>query len=764
MGSSLVIVESPAKARTINRYLGKGYTVKASMGHVRDLPKKELAVDVDNDFAPTYQLIDDKKKVVQELRRIAAKSDAIYIATDPDREGEAIGWHLVQLLEEKKAPKQVYRVLLEEITKPGIERAFANRQELDLDKVNAQQARRILDRLVGYKLSPLLWDKVRRGISAGRVQSVALRLVVDREREIEAFVTEEYWSITASLESDSPPPFDAKLHRKSGDEVKIGDENAAQAILGELQGAAWGVAKIDSKKRRRRPKPPFTTPQLQQAAYRRIGSSVRRTMMLAQQLYEGIDIGDEAPVGLITYMRTDSTRVADVAISEAREVIGKRFGAESVPNKPRVFKAGKAAQKAHEAIRPTSAARTPQAMKKYLDKDQYRMYELIWQRFVASQMADVLYDTTAVDIAAGDYTFRASGSILRFAGFLAAYADLEKKPDDDSEAASETDRLLPPLSEGDALKLLDIAPKQHFTQPPPCFSEATLVRELERNGIGRPSTYADILSKLRNRAYANVEDKRFHPSELGTTVTDLLVQNFGRILDINYTARVEERLDDIEAGKEGWVTALDRFWDRFTKELKTAEKEMRNVKREETPTEEVCDKCGKPMVIKFGRFGRFIACTGYPECKNTKKIAKGADGEDKDEDKPAPEPTGEKCPKCETGQLVRRTGRFGPFIGCGDFPKCRYIKPKTIGIKCPKCSNGDLSEKRTKKRRTFFGCTEYPDCDFATWRRPVPIACPTCKHPFLEIKKAKDLPDELVCPQEDCEYATEAAETIGVPE
>ena len=771
MGKSLVIVESPAKARTINRYLGKSFDVKASMGHVRDLPKKGLSVDIENGFEPTYAPIDDKKKIIGELKRAAKRAETIYIATDPDREGEAIGWHLVEMLDTTDKP--VIRVLLEEITKDGVKEAFDHPGELDIDKVEAQQARRILDRLVGYKLSPLLWDKVRRGISAGRVQSVALRLVVDREREIEAFVAEEYWSIKAHLEGDEPPTFEAELRRKDGDKIVVPEEKEALAILTDLgvaeptierdeedkifalasAGVEWPITKVEAKERKRKPQPPFTTSQLQQAAARRMNFPVRKTMRVAQQLYEGIDIGDEGSVGLITYMRTDSTRVSAQSQQEAKEVITSRYGEEFSLAKPRTFKAGKRAQEAHEAIRPTSAALTPDRLKKYLDKDQFRLYELIWTRFMASQMKDAVYDATSVDVevkgATSDatYLFRATGSVLKFAGFLAAYGDTEGDKD--------ASRLLPPLKEGQMLGCLELRPRQHFTQPPPRFSEASLVRELERNGIGRPSTYADILSKLRNREYVTVEDRRFTPTELGTIVVDLLVESFDRIMDIEYTAKVEDRLDLIESGKENWAKALDRFWKRFNSELTKADKEMRDVKREEIETDEVCEKCGKPMVIKWGRFGRFLACTGYPECKNTKQIKK--DGEIAETIEP--EPTGEDCPKCGK-PLLRRTGRFGPFVGCSGFPDCRYIQPKTTGVPCPQCGKGELAEKRTRKGRTFYGCEKYPDCDFATWKPPVPIACPECKHPFLELRRKKGQPNKMGCPNKECDYVTEAAETV----
>lgn len=774
MGKSLVIVESPAKARTINRYLGDAYEVKASMGHVRDLPKKGLAVDIEHDFEPTYKPISDKKKVISELRKSAKKADAVYIATDPDREGEAIGWHLLELLELDGTP--VFRVSLEEITASGVRRAFEHPADLDRHKVDAQQARRILDRLVGYKLSPLLWDKVRRGISAGRVQSVALRLVVDREREIEAFEPEEYWSILARLEGDEPPVFEAELRSRDGDKIdKIPDAEVARAILRGLgagdaeltkdehddfeplrsEGVEFSVASVEAKERKRRPKPPFTTSQLQQSAARRLRFSVRKTMTLAQQLYEGVEAGKDGSVGLITYMRTDSTRVSSESQKEAKKVISGVFGEQFASPKPRNYRSRKGAQEAHEAIRPTSVSRTPDQVKRFLDKDQYRLYELIWKRFVASQMKDALYDATTVDIDAVGrddghrvtYGLRATGSVLKFPGFLAAWSDAD---DPDRE------RQLPPLSDGQTLTCLALQPRQHFTQPPPRYSEASLVRELERNGIGRPSTYAEILSKLRNRDYVRVEKRRFHPTELGTIVVDLLVENFQRIMDVQYTAKVEDRLDLIEAGEEDWVGALQRFWNRFEKELGRAEEEMRNIKREEIETDETCEKCGQPMVIKWGRYGRFLACTGYPECKNTKQI-RGGNVEEGEVEVDEPEPIGEQCPKCGK-DLVRRIGRFGPFVGCSGFPDCRYIKPETTGVECPECGEGELVKKRTRKGRTFYGCDQFPKCKFATWNEPQDRPCPQCGNPYVEIRRRKKSADRLICPVKECDYSVEVEE------
>jgi DNA topoisomerase-1 len=619
MAKALVIVESPAKAKTINKYLGKNYIVKASLGHIKDLPKRDLAVDVDNGFRPQYEVIEGKKKLIQELKDAAKKVDSIYLAADPDREGEAICWHLQEELRPKKAidgggPK-IFRVMFNEITKKSIEKAFEKPTMVNEHLVDAQQARRVLDRLVGYKISPLLWDKVRRGLSAGRVQSVAVRVVVDREREIRAFVKREYWTLDASLAAKKSPLFDARLFRKGEDSAEITNQTDAEGLVADLDGAKFVVRAVGTKEKKRNPVAPFITSTLQQDASRKLRFSVKRTMMLAQQLYEGVEVGSEGSVGLITYMRTDSTRVSDDAVTEVREFISSRFGPQYLPEKPNIYKSKKDAQDAHEAIRPTSAMRTPEEMTPFLAEDQLRLYKLIWMRFVASQMNSALLDQTTIDtVATGkssvDYTFRATGSVMRFDGFLKVY---EEGKDQKDEEDDELKNKLPAVSEGEELKLRGLNPEQHFTEPPARYTEATLVKKLEADGVGRPSTYATILSTIQEREYVTKEGGKFKPTELGMVVTDLLLESFGDIFDVRYTARMEEELDEIEDGKLDWRAAMGDFYERFTKDLATAETHMTDIKRLEKPTDLTCEKCGKPLVVKWGQHGSFLACTGYPD-------------------------------------------------------------------------------------------------------------------------------------------------------
>ena len=811
MPKSLVIVESPAKAKTINKFLGKDYIVKASMGHLRDLPKARLGVDEADGFTPTYVIVADKKKkgVVADLKKAAATAENIYLAPDMDREGEAISFHLKEIL----APVSkagFYRVLFNEITKHAILEAFKHPTQIDEDRVFAQQARRILDRLVGYKISPLLWDKVRRGLSAGRVQSVALRMINEREKEIGIFEAVEYWSLAARLEGPKPPPFEARVAKVSGKKAELPDEQITTAIVDRVRAADWRVASVKAKEKKRNPPPPFITSQLQQAAAQRFGFAVRRTMMFAQRLYEGQEIGDRGTVGLITYMRTDSTRVADEALVAVRAYIAATHGKDHLPDKPRYFKARKGAQAAHEAIRPTSLDLPPAAVARYLEKTELKLYTLIWERFVASQMAPAVFDTTTVDIEAADCTFRASGSVLKFAGFLAARGESAgDKADTTDKADTATEEgLLPPLQEGQTLKLLGLDPKQHFTQPPPRFTEATLVKALEENGIGRPSTYAAIISTLYSRDYVAREDKQktFHPTELGILVSDLLVESFGDLINVEYTARMEEELDEIEEGRKNWVAALSEFNAKFTVDLERAKLEMTDVKRQEIPTKETCAKCEKPMVIKWGRFGRFLACTGYPDCKNTQEIASEtedgvvAEKHDVDEtcekcDKPMLVKRGrfgqflactgypdckntrkimvgedgkitskpdvlldEACPKCEA-KLAVKQGRYGEYTGCSGYPDCRYIKLQEVGVACPEenCA-GQIVVRRSKRGRTFYGCGEYPTCKFVTWSLPVARPCPECKGIYLLEKTTKRAGTEIYCPQENCSY-TVAVET-----
>jgi DNA topoisomerase-1 len=794
---SLVIVESPAKATTINKYLGKDYVVKASLGHVKDLPKSKLGVDPDNDFQPVYEEIKGKEKVIKELKTAAKSADRILLAADPDREGEAICQHLKEILDENKA--EIYRVLFNEITPKAIKYAVENPGRINQKVVDAQQARRILDRLVGYQISPLLWDKVRRGISAGRVQTVALRLIVEREREVLAFKPEEYWSITARLEGHQPPPFDAKLAKVKGKTAEVKNQAEADHILQNLEGATFGVDSVVTKEKKRYPVPPFTTSKLQQEAARKLRFTVKKTMMLAQRLYEGIELGEEGRIGLITYMRTDSTRISDEAMEMVRSYVSDVYTGPYLPEKPVIYKSKKDAQDAHEAIRPTFVGRTPDDLKGFLSDDEYKLYWLIWTRFVASQMNPAVYDQTSVEITAKDYLFRASGRVLKFDGFLKVYE--ETRDEDVKTPEDEEDITLPPLNQGETLKSLGITPRQHFTEPPPRFTEASLVKALEEKGIGRPSTYATILTTIQEREYVQKDQGKFRPTELGTVVTDLLVRHFEDIFDVQYTARMEEELDEVEEGKLTWVEALDEFYKKFQKDLKKASKNMENLKKQEIPTDQVCEKCGSPMVQKWGQFGSFLACSAYPECKNTKEIAKEETAAEKENGAPESEPepcencgkpmalkrgrfgqflacTGypeckttrkiasgggaprkpdvlldETCPQCKEAKLVVKDGRFGLFTSCSNYPKCKYIKPKTIGVPCPKSGcGGELIERRSKRGKVFYGCSKYPDCDFVLWNKPVSEQCPSCGAPYLIEKTTKREGTIRYCNEENCDY------------
>jgi DNA topoisomerase-1 len=801
MAKALVVVESPAKAKTINKYLGRNYKVVASMGHVRDLPKSKLGVDVDEGFEPSYEVIASRKKVLKELKDEARKADEIYVATDPDREGEAIGWHVAEELGSGNR-KKIRRLMFNEITKKGVLSALERPTQIDKKMVDAQQARRVLDRLVGYKISPLLWDKVRRGLSAGRVQSVALKLVCDREREIERFAPEEYWNLTARLAGPVPPEFDARLIKKGGANVKITNEAQASAAVADLKPARWVVESVTTKERRKGAVPPFITSKLQQASR----FPVKKTMMIAQQLYEGIELPGEGSVGLITYMRTDSTRVADQALAEVRELIGSTFGADYVPEKPTYYRAKADAQDAHEAIRPTSMQYPPETVRTHLTADQYYLYKLIWNRFVASQMPPALFDETTVDIAAGDYTFRAKGSVPKFAGWLAVYnqelvaptADERTGPGPDAASAEDEENgagLLPALSEGDELTLRELKPEQKFTQPPPRYSEATLVKALEENGIGRPSTYAQIISVIQTREYVNKVEGRFKPTMLGMMLVEkLLSPAFDDILDVNYTRELEEDLDKIEQGDSDYESTLASFYKKFQKDLKRAEKEMVNLKEGAEPVPPVaCEKCGKPMVIKAGRFGLFLACSGYPDCESTRELEAPEPGTEDIEETcencgrpmvvkrgrfgPFLACTGypeckttrklittkqgitaarpdqildEKCPKCGSN-LVLKHGRFGEFTACSNYPSCRYVKQKSTGVLCPK-DGGEIVERKSRRGKVFYGCANYPDCDFTLWNKPVPEKCPDCGAPFLVEKITKRHGRQLICNNEDCAY------------
>src|SRR5487761_182913 len=849
MGRSLVIVESPAKAKTINKYLGRNYTVRASYGHVMDLPRKELGIDIKDDFEPTYTVIPGKSKILNELKKLGADADAIYVATDPDREGEAIGAHLVHFLtgtqiavepeekdggkaekeggkgakagkngapkkkKEKKSKvdgKKIFRVLFHEITPKAIKAAFEHAGALNTNLVDAQQARRVLDRLVGYKISPLLWDKVRRGLSAGRVQTVALRLIVDRERDIRAFNPKEYWTIHAMVAAGEPPAFEAKLTKFKGEDIEVHTQAEADAIVTAAAKEQWTVAGVTQKEKRRFAPPPFTTSKLQQAAYNRLRYTAKRTMALAQRLYEGVELGDEGSVALITYMRTDSVRVSNEAIAQVRDFVGSNYGPGYLPEKPNFFKSKKQAQEAHEAIRPTDVVRSPDEVKRFLDEDMFKLYQLIWQRFVASQMMPAVFDQTTIDISAADYIFRASGSVMKFDGYLAAYSASREDeatggsadPLPGAAPAAEEDadaegRTLPRVSEGERVRLEKIRPDQHFTEPPPRYTEATLVKELEEKGIGRPSTYASIISTIVEREYVNKDQGRFTPTLLGEKVSDLLVKSFEDIFDVGFTARLEDELDEIEEGKLPWRKSVKDFYGRFEQDLEQAKGDMESYKAgiptgrkcekcgqgellerisrlgfflgcsrypdcdfirdlsPELPPEgedgaakiEACDNCGREMIIKRGRWGMFLACTGYPDCKTTRRLKAGT--------RRALQPDellDEKCPECGS-QLVKKHGQYGEFTGCTAYPKCKFIRAKTLGIKCPQCETGELVERVAKKgrRRVFYGCNKYPACDFTTPHLPISEPCPKCGAHFIVEKRGK-LGAVRTCIKEGCDW------------
>ncbi len=879
MGRSLVIVESPAKAKTINKYLGKNFTVKASVGHVMDLPKKTIGIRLPGEeegngkkkkkakgkkggkkskekepkrplirlndekiFEPTLQIIAGKGKVINDLRKAANSADAVYLAGDPDREGEAISAHLAMVLskpskfveqepsvsrwgKKKEAkseaaeepaddkpkkeiaatdPKKIFRVTFNEITPKAIRAAFDKPRQVDSNLVDAQQARRVLDRIVGYKVSPLLWNKVRRGLSAGRVQTVALRLIVERELEIRAFVPVEYWTIHAALAAGEPPVFEAKLTKYKGEEIEIHTREEADKVLAAVEKAKWQVASVAQKEKRRNPPPPFTTSKLQQAAYNRLRYTAKRTMSIAQRLYEGVELGEEGSVALITYMRTDSVHVSSDALGEVRDLIPKRFGANYLPEKPNFYKSKKDAQEAHEAVRPTDVTRAPEDVRRYLEEDAFKLYQLIWQRFVASQMLPAIFDQTGIDITAGDYTFRANGSVQKFDGYLRVYqmpAAIADREDDEKDEEGEG-RNLPRVTEGQTLQLDKIRPDQHFTEPPPRYNDATLVKELEEKGIGRPSTYASIISTIVEREYVTKDQGRFSPTMLGERVSTLLVKSFEDIFDVSFTARLEEELDEIEEGKLPWREAVKEFWEKFVVDLDRADDEMLSYKAgiptgkkcekcgqgellerisrhgfflgcsrypecdfiedlsPVLPTEtngepkiEYCDNCGKEMVIKRGRFGMFLACKGYPECKTTRRIIEGT--------RVALQPDellDEKCPECSS-QLVRKHGRYGEFTGCTAYPKCKFIRAKTLGINCPKCGTGELLERMAKKgrRRVFYGCNRYPECDFTTPYRPIAEPCPKCGSAFVVEKRSKT-GTVRACLKEGCDWEIPAPE------
>ena len=799
MSKALVVVESPAKAKTINKYLGRDFKVVASMGHIRDLPKSKLGVDIDAGFVPAYEAIPARKKVIKQLRDAAKGVSKIYVATDPDREGEAIGWHIANELGAKG--RSIGRLRFNEITKKAVLAALDEERTIDQRMVDAQQARRVLDRIVGYKLSPLLWDKVRRGLSAGRVQSVALKVVCDREAEIERFVSEEYWYIFARLAGPVPPEFDTKVVKKGTHALKVTRGTEATAVVSDLEQARFVVRSIATKERKKQAPPPFITSKLQQAAR----FPVKKTMMIAQQLYEGIELPGEGSVGLITYMRTDSTRVSDEAIADVRGHIATRYGAAFVPKKPRYFRKKKDAQDAHEAIRPTGMQYDPETVRAQLTREQYSLYRLIWNRFVASQMASATFDDTTLEVEAGEYLLRAKGSVPKFSGWLNVYQQpaedgteaepaVDQPAGTDGEEGGATTGLLPKLAEGDQLELRKLNPEQKFTQPPPRFSEGTLVKELEENGIGRPTTYASIIGVLQAREYAEKVEGRFRPTRLGRLVIDLLVKSFDDILAVDYTRSLEEQLDKIAAGAADYRSILTNFYQKFNADLGQAAEMMPNIKAEGLPSDETCDTCGKPMVVKVGRFGVFLACSGYPECTNTREVEETESDADAEPEacencgKPMVVKRGrfgqflacsgypdckttrklieskggltaakpdqlldEQCPRCDSNLVVKQ-GRFGEFTACSNYPKCRYVKLKSTGVACPK-DGGDIVERKSKRGRVFYGCNNYPKCDFTLWNRPLAESCPTCGAPYLVEKITKRWGHQVLCNNDDCDYS-----------
>ncbi|MGE5247610.1 MAG: type I DNA topoisomerase [Verrucomicrobiota bacterium] len=796
MGKSLVVVESPAKAKTIQKILGRGYQVLSSMGHVKDLPKSRLGVDIENGFTPSYIVIKDRKKVLGDILESARSAETVYLAPDPDREGEAIAWHIADAIREdggkrqrkasaasgkrskgRKAPAhreareggpEIRRVLFHEITKRGITQGMAHPRPLDPHKFDAQQARRILDRIVGYTLSPLLWTKVRRGLSAGRVQSVAVKMVCAREREIAAFVPEEYWSLTARFAARNPPPFPARLAEVGGRKIRprTGEETAV--LRAAVEKGPFVVREVRKKQRRRLAPPPFTTSKLQQEASKALRMQAHRTMMVAQTLYEGVEIPGAGLVGLITYMRTDSVRVADEALAMVRDHIRREYGDPFVPESPNVFRNRKSAQDAHEAIRPTALEYPPSSLKGILNRDQLRLYELIWNRFVASQMAPAEFEQTAVDILceppgapAGGYLFRANGSVPTFPGYLKAYqGDAEESRGESAEDGNgfrgevappaegdkPEDALLPPLEEGEALSLADLEGNQHFTQPPPRFSESSLIKELEEQGIGRPSTYASIVKTIRDRGYVKTVEGKFAPTELGTIVNGLLEESFPRVMDVAFTARMEEELDQIEDGERELVQAMDDFYQPFSEEIERAKIAMPAVKEELIATGIACSACGGEMVIRFGRAGRFLACRNYPSCRNTADFRETPEG--KIEILP-PQEAGVSCDKCGRPMVVRNW-KGSRYIACSGYPECRNSKPFPVGVSCPECREGEVVERSSRFGKIFYSCSRYPDCRFASWGKPVAATCPACGYPAMAERVRKDGTTHLACLRKGC--------------
>ena len=773
MAKNLIIVESPAKTRTLKKFLGRDWAVEASVGHIRDLPKKDMGLGAN--YEPIYAVLATKKDVVKKLRDAAKKAERIYLAPDPDREGEAIAWHIAEVL--GREPEVLHRVTFNEITKSAVLKALEHPTTIDRHLVDAQQARRVLDRLMGFKLSPLLWDKVRRGLSAGRVQSVALKMVCDRQAEIDAFVPVEYWVIGARLAAALLPEFVARLHQWEGKKAEVGNAEAAAEVKRELENGKYEVAAIERKESKQKPSPPFITSRLQQEAARRFGFSVKRTMGVAQGLYEGRTIGERGQLGLITYMRTDSTRVAQEALDAVREMIGTTYGADKLPPKPNVYASKKGAQDAHEAIRPTYLDLPPEAAAPYLEADELKLYRLIWERFVASQMLPAVFDVTQVDVERGRATLRVAGKVLKSAGFLAVYEEVVEKLEADrlgSEAAAEGSAALPPLKEGELLRLVALESEQKFTQPPAQYSEATLVKALEESGIGRPSTYAAILTTLSERDYAEKREGRFRPTALGTVVNRLLQSGFGDIINEGYTARLEEELDEIEEGKLPWKDAIVEFDTKFDKDLAQGDKKWPDVKGQgialgelyPARAEERCPKCGRPLVVRFGRYGAFVGCSGYreePSCDYTSDLEPKTDA--------APVEEGAEIAPCELcgKPMALRRSRFGTFYGCTGYPECKGIRKigpaaapaKDTGVPCPECKEGTIQEKTSRRGKLFYSCSRYPKCKFALWNKPIAVPCPNCGNPLLTEKTTKRKGTVWLCPKEGCGYEIEAPESAA---
>jgi len=744
-GKNLVIVESPAKARTIGKYLGPGFEVRASNGHVRDLPKSKLGVDIERGFEPSYILIKGKAKILKELKQSARQASIIYLAPDPDREGEAIAWHLAETLG-NGSNGRIQRLAFYEITKRGVLSALEAPRSIDMNKVHAQQARRVLDRLVGYQVSPFLWKTVRYGLSAGRVQSVALRLICEREEEVRAFVPREYWTLDADLATAKNEQFRARVQKKAGEKISLENESQAKEAAAELAKESFRVAGVRTQEKKRNPLPPFITSTMQQEAFQRLRFSAQKTMVVAQQLYEGIEIGSEGSTGLITYMRTDSTRTSPEALAEVRDFIQASFGPGYLPPEARHFRSRETSQDAHEAIRPTSVARTPASMKRHLESDEYRLYELIWQRFVASQMNPALVLTTTVDIAAGAFLLRASGSRIKFDGFTRAYQSALIE-----ETGPEASKL-PALQEGDALKQRGILPEQHFTEPPPRYTEASLVKTLEEKGIGRPSTYATIVGTILTRDYVLRDRGKLTPTELGMTVWKLLAKMFGDVFEVEFTAKMERELDRVEHGKDAWDHVVAEFYAPFKKDLTEAESQRESLKASlAEESDRVCPKCGSKMVKRYGRNGPFLACPRYPECKTTMPVEEEAET--------AEVPT-QPCPLCESPMRVR-SGRFGKFLACSRYPECKGTRPLGLGVPCPDCGTGELVERRTRRGKAFFGCSRYPECKFGIWDRPVRQPCPSCAYPILVQKQTKTKGDYLQCPKCKTRVDAEASEAVS---